>query len=212
MFRCLCICSSDWQVVEGLSYFALNYFGSQLTLQKSKRKNTDILRTYVYLCILKRAWNNSEFKAMKIWRLTHGELKRQPKNGKLTVHSPERNSSISFSGFLNQYHVMTFWQHSAYMSTQEKNKTPLPQYIFFSLFLFTETLCLWQKWWQVTGATKINHLLPSTANKCEHLPSNIQTYRSVEASTRSIRFRLVHKWRIDSSSQVEVTADPVWRW
>ncbi len=41
--------------------------------------------------------------------------------------------------------------------------------------------CLWQKQWQVTGATKINRPLPSTANQCEHLPYHIATRGSVDA-------------------------------
>lgn len=153
------------------------------------------------------------------------ELRREPVKVKLFDWTAVWKSSICSAGFLSQHHVITFWHRSAYVwptllaqkkkkKEKEKEKqAPEPATIHLPLSLFIHWgSCLWQKRWQVTGATKINHLLSSTANKCKHLPSQTLTCNSVDAFNRSIRFQPAHKCRIDSFSPVEVTADPVWTW
>lgn len=149
--------------------------------------------------------------------ITHS-MQSQRKEGWLFT---EGKSSISSLGFLNQYHVMTLWHSPAFVcpillgqGKKKKNSRLASESAMIHLplsLLIQRGSCLWQKQRQVTGATKINHLPPSTANKCEHLPSHILTCSSVDAFTRSIRFPTLHTNKERTPLlQVEVTADPVW--
>lgn len=104
---------------------------------------------------------------------------KETMKGKFSAHNPEGEfinqllrfpKSIPCDDSLAALCIHVYPRH--------KKSKSLPQYIFLSPFLFTEAVYLWQKQQQVTGATRINRLLPSTANKCERLPSHIQTLRS----------------------------------
>ena len=152
-------------------------------------------------------------KSVQSFSVTHAEPNREEKKEKLQNRNhqsaPQVSKSIPCDDTLAAFCIRP---RNTVDPTREKKKSTSATIDLPLSRLIQRGSCLWQKQWQVTGATKINHLLPSTANKCEHLPSHILTRSSVDAFARCIRFRLVHKWRIDSFLRVEVTADPVWSW
>lgn len=106
----------------------------------------------VYWCTFKRVWSDENY------------LQETMKNG--VVDPPSKLLFSSTSCFLNEYLLLAFWHFSAQVSAT----IHLP----LSLCIHRGS-CLWQKQWQVTGAMRINHPLPSTANKCKHLPSHTDT-------------------------------------
>lgn len=93
----------------------------------------------------------------------------------------EWKSSISTSGFLNQYHVMTFWQHSAYflprlLGQKTKPLPPnLPRRISLHTPLFTQAVVCDRN----SGGSQVPPELTvfSPCAKCERLPCRTLTRR-----------------------------------
>lgn len=119
------------------------------------------LLCFIYAATAKHSWYNADNVCLCI---SH----REPMKGKLIV--PKSKSSISSSGFLNQYHVVTFWQRPAYVHKTvgtKKNKT-LPRRIFLSPSLFTEAVVCDRNSGRSQVPRKLTIFFPPTANKCEH--------------------------------------------
>lgn len=116
---CLCICSSEWQAVGSL--FCTELFWFPL---KSKETCSHVDK-FMYICA---SWRGINRTIVHIKQRKHDQShvqnwKQRQRNRKLTAYSSGRNPSIRFSGFSNQYPVMTFWWHSAYVCSRQETKT-----------------------------------------------------------------------------------------
>lgn len=129
---------------------------------------------------------------LPIWGIsvTHAELNREPMKGKIMSKVRVISQLSGFPKSIPCDDILAALCIRVPNTVGTKKQDSATMHLPLSLLIYRGS-CMWQRQWQVTGATKMNHLLPSTANKCEHLPSHILTYTLWMHSPGALDFNLL---------------------
>lgn len=118
----------------------------------------------MYLCIC-----SSEWQVLKKWMALLCFL-----HVSASAPAKQSNSDVYWCTFKEGNEVIRIICRKQWKIGLEKIQDSATIHLPLSLCIHSHIhSCLWQKQWHVIGATKINHPLPSAANKCKHLRSHI---------------------------------------